>query len=205
MKNDRKYTIKSIGTGCPGWWCSQHPWKRSRKGQMWHGGTWFSGSGGEELVVGLDNLSGLSKPNVSMILWFLFPLLFLSCELYSNYPFDKRRYETGTKLVWPRSIWKCPNIHWCLTSLIFPYLLQCCYCFAFFYAFSLFLWPHYIFLSTQYRKWSKGGIGGTREGSCVKGVEGDKKHNRGPQKQGSVPDLASRSFSHFLEASMCII
>ena len=35
-----------VGTGCPGRWWSHHPWRSSRKGQMWHWRTWFSKNGG---------------------------------------------------------------------------------------------------------------------------------------------------------------
>lgn len=46
---------------------SHHPWRRSRKGELWHWESWFSGHGGDESMAGLDGLKS-SFPTL-MILW----------------------------------------------------------------------------------------------------------------------------------------
>ena len=51
-----------IGTGCPWWWQSHHPWRGSKTMKMWHFGTWFSRHGGVGVTVGLDDLWGLFQP-----------------------------------------------------------------------------------------------------------------------------------------------
>ena len=52
-------------------WVICIPWRFLRKGWMWHWGTWFSGHSGDDLVVGLSDLSGLFQ-----LLWF--------CEIVSQ-------------------------------------------------------------------------------------------------------------------------
>ena len=45
---------------CPATWWSHCPQRHSRKLEMWHLGSWFSG--GDGLMVGLDDLRGLFQP-----------------------------------------------------------------------------------------------------------------------------------------------
>ena len=58
-KNTSQKECWGTGTGCPGKWWSHHPWRCSITVEMWHWGAWFSGHGGDGLVVGLNNLCGL--------------------------------------------------------------------------------------------------------------------------------------------------
>jgi len=51
-----------LGPGCPWQWWSPHPWRGSETVWMWPLGTWLSRHGGVGLVVGLDDLRGLSQP-----------------------------------------------------------------------------------------------------------------------------------------------
>ena len=54
-----------IAAGSPGSWWNYCHWKCSRKGQMWHWGTWFSGHGEDGSMVRLEDLRGLSNHNDS--------------------------------------------------------------------------------------------------------------------------------------------
>ena len=51
-----------LGPGCPGPWGSPHPWRGSNTVWMWHLGTRFHRHGGAGVIVGSDDLRGLSQP-----------------------------------------------------------------------------------------------------------------------------------------------
>jgi len=52
----------STGPDCPGQWWSPHPWRGSKTMWLWHFRIWFSRHGGVGVMVGLDDLRGLSQP-----------------------------------------------------------------------------------------------------------------------------------------------
>lgn len=82
----KKYSQKEwwgIRKVCPGCWCSHCPWRFSRNMDTWHWGMWFSGDGGDGLMVALDYLNGLSNLSDSMILYCT-TYCYYYCNIYNN-------------------------------------------------------------------------------------------------------------------------
>jgi len=87
---------------------------------MWHWRTWFSGHGGDGLMVGLDDLCGLSNLNYSVILWLCWPTVSqavagdtaVEVEPSFQYLTDVNRGAVCQNDIWRRTVFGAKVCHW---------------------------------------------------------------------------------------------